>query len=189
MGYIAMPHIEASLAAGGNRTLEAVGLQPTFSLDSPEAREWLSGKGTDYWASANAPNATTIDAIHSALVEGLEEGATPAALREAVQAVFTEASRTRATRIARTETVGAYNGGGHVVREELAAQGVKTAKEWITTLDDRTRESHWDADGQTQKQGRPFDIGGSSLQYPGDPNGSPEEIINCRCACGTKIVE
>jgi hypothetical protein len=37
-------------------------------------------------------------------------------------------------------------------------------------------------DGQTVAAGEYFVTGaGNQLEYPGDPNGPPEEIINCRC--------
>jgi hypothetical protein len=26
-----------------------------------------------------------------------------------------------------------------------------------------------------------FSVGGEDLEYPGDPNGSPENVIQCRC--------
>lgn len=53
---------------------------------------------------------------------------------------------------------------------------------WMAVMDDVTREAHADADGQTVDAGESFDVGGESLMYPGDPSGSDENIINCRCA-------
>jgi hypothetical protein len=44
------------------------------------------------------------------------------------------------------------------------------------------RDTHSDMEGQTVSFGEPFETGGGvHLLYPGDPNGPPEEIINCRC--------
>ena len=31
------------------------------------------------------------------------------------------------------------------------------------------------------KMGGMFEVGGEELEYPGDPNGSPENVIQCRC--------
>jgi hypothetical protein len=51
-----------------------------------------------------------------------------------------------------------------------------------STLDNRTREDHAAADGQRVPVGEPFIVGGESLEFPGDPAGSPEQVINCRCS-------
>lgn len=83
----------------------------------------------------------------------------------------------RATRIARTESTSSYNAGSLAA---LSDEGV-TRKEWVATLDSRTRRTHRNADGQVRPIDEPFEVGRSSLQMPGDPRGSAAEIINCRC--------
>jgi hypothetical protein len=85
--------------------------------------------------------------------------------------------RMRATRIARTESTSAYNSGALAA---LADEGV-TNKRWVATRDSRTRPTHIRADGQVRPLVEPFDVGGRSLQIPGDPSGPAREIINCRC--------
>ena len=52
-------------------------------------------------------------------------------------------------------------------------------KQWDATLDKRTRDSHAQVDGEIRELDEKFSNG---LMYPGDPNGRPEEVINCRCA-------
>lgn len=52
---------------------------------------------------------------------------------------------------------------------------------WTTVGDDRVRDDHLFAEGQEQRPGEPFDVGGESLLYPGDPDGSDENVMNCRC--------
>lgn len=54
-------------------------------------------------------------------------------------------------------------------------------KTWITMGDDRVRPDHMDVDDQTMPVDQPFTVGGESLMYPGDPNGSDAEVANCRC--------
>ena len=56
-------------------------------------------------------------------------------------------------------------------------------KVWIATNDEKTRPSHVEAHGQRVPLDALFAVGLDDLEYPGDPNGSPEEIINCRCRC------
>ena len=54
-------------------------------------------------------------------------------------------------------------------------------KEWLTARDEKVREAHWAADGQIVRINEPFEVGGEALMWPGDLNGSPGNIINCRC--------
>lgn len=56
-------------------------------------------------------------------------------------------------------------------------------KIWFAELDERTRATHWLADGQKKPIDEPFDIGNSKLQFPMDIslNAELKEIINCRC--------
>ncbi len=47
--------------------------------------------------------------------------------------------------------------------------------------DARTRPDHVAADGQRAGMDDPFTVGGAKLSRPGDPEGPPKQIINCRC--------
>ena len=58
---------------------------------------------------------------------------------------------------------------------------------WVSNLDERTREAHAIANGQEKSANEMFFIGGEFLEYPGDPNGSAGNIINCRCSKVSKI--
>jgi len=60
-------------------------------------------------------------------------------------------------------------------------------KVWIAVLDQKTRLGHVFADGQVVSADAPFLVDGEYLRFPGDPNGSPGNIINCRCASVPKI--
>ena len=57
--------------------------------------------------------------------------------------------------------------------------GNSITKIWISTLDNRTRDAHADRDGEEIALDDEFAPG---LSRPRDPNGSPEEICNCRCS-------
>lgn len=100
---------------------------------------------------------------------------------------FTERSpRFRRDMISRTETIKASNAGSLALYQ---AWGVVELKEWLATLDDRTRPTHLQAWSDYSEGGNPgpiplgatFSVGGSELMFPGDPRGAPEEVINCRC--------
>jgi predicted metal-dependent hydrolase len=84
-----------------------------------------------------------------------------------------------AVRIARTE--------GHRVQVQSAMdacykakdKGADVVKQWDSTLDSRTRESHTIVDGEIRELDEKFSNG---LMFPGDPAGGAAEVINCRCA-------
>ena len=56
-----------------------------------------------------------------------------------------------------------------------------TRKRWVTMHDDRVRETHAAADGQTVALDEAFIVGGYPMQYPGDRNAPIGETIQCRC--------
>jgi hypothetical protein len=117
--------------------------------------------------------------IHAALAEGVGSGESIPQIAERVESVFALAMR-RATTIARTETNRAANAGLNAAAGEVAKE-LAITKTWLAALDDRTRDDHADADGQTVAYDEPFDIGGESAMYPCDPDLSAEQSINCRC--------
>ena len=58
---------------------------------------------------------------------------------------------------------------------------------WIANLDEKTRIAHIMANGQEKNINDSFIVDGEYLEYPGDPNGSPGNVINCRCSKVSKI--
>lgn len=58
---------------------------------------------------------------------------------------------------------------------------LEVERTWNALNDARTRQTHADADGQTAAPGETFTVGADQLNFPCDPDGSPEEVCNCRC--------
>lgn len=79
-------------------------------------------------------------------------------------------------RMARTCMTGAENSGRVRSYERAETMGIKVRKKWLATLDDRTRASHRQLDGESVDVEARFSNG---LVYPGDPNGRGEEVYNC----------
>ena len=96
----------------------------------------------------------------------------------------TDMNETAAIRNARTMVTGAENKGRQDSYARATADGIILAKEWISTNDSRTRHSHAALDGAIVDQDKKF---GNGLMYPGDPNGRPEEVWNCRCAVAAVV--
>lgn len=124
---------------------------------------------------------TTQEWIRKVLQEGIPQGWT-------LDQMIEEINRKdyldgRVERILRTEINRAINYGN-----QLAANTYeyKTKKRWIAVHDSRTRHWHLDADGQTVDIDQAFNIGGEMMDFPGDPDASAANVINCRCV--TEIV-
>jgi uncharacterized protein with gpF-like domain len=120
--------------------------------------------------------------IRNAVARGLADNQAPREIAQAIRRDVGKMTTARAETIARTETAAALGHGEQAEMEATAAElGADIRKTWTATEDDHTRESHMDADGQTVPLDESFTVGGADLMFPGDPDGPPEEIINCRC--------
>lgn len=124
---------------------------------------------------------TTRRQIVGAVDRGYRDGSTLPEVASSIRGIIPQIARFRADTIARTETHGAANYGSN---EAAKLTGLPLRREWLAAEDERTRETHAAADGQIVGQDEAFDVGGSALMYPGDPSGTPEETINCRCTLG-----
>jgi len=118
------------------------------------------------------------DTCRRLCADGLAEGLGVDKIARNIQSELGIAEKYRAERIARTEVVSASNEG--------SLAGAKSTdldldKEWISYIDDKTRESHIELNGATVPMKDNFSNG---LEYPGDPTGEAEEVINCRCTIG-----
>ena len=130
------------------------------------------------------------DSVRRATMKATTEGWSIDELAGRVDEILAEAGaerwRNRARVIARTEAIGAYNGGRFAGFVSYAGQlGGGWEKVWLATHDHRTRFTHareTGADGQRVALLEPFKVGEGLLMFPGDPTGPPEEVIQCRCS-------
>lgn len=111
------------------------------------------------------------------LIEGFQAGESIQQLATRLQEVAGW-SESRAATVARTEIISASNAGALA---EIQATGAIAKKTWLATKDSRTREAHRKADGQTVSVNNVFIVDGEALDFPGDPQGEPGNVINCRC--------
>ncbi len=85
-----------------------------------------------------------------------------------------------ASRIARTE--------GHRIQSEAKidaytsakTKGADIVKQWDSTLDGKTRDTHRKLDGQIRELDEDFEVNGMTVSAPGH-FGDPAEDCNCRC--------
>lgn len=125
---------------------------------------------------------TTRSQINAAITVALDENLPLRDVERRIQASTSGViTRARAAVIARTEIHSSVQAGNQLA-VEATGRVDDFAKEWVSAEDERTRETHVDADSQTVDTREAFQVGSDKLMYPGDPSGSAREIINCRCA-------
>lgn len=129
-------------------------------------------------------NITLFNQLKMAIDEAIEANQTVPEianiLTEVSKGVFNNASN-RSMAIARTESNSLLNGSAISTYQR---EGVRQ-KEWLTTLDDKARESHIRINGEIIPMESRFSNG---LEYPGDPAGPAEEVVNCRCAISPVVI-
>ena len=90
----------------------------------------------------------------------------------------TNMDRAASIRNARTYTTSVENGAKYDRYKQAEGMGIGLEKMWLSARDDRVRDSHRVVDGEIVPLDKTFS---NKLMYPGDPEGRPEEIYNCRC--------
>ena len=121
---------------------------------------------------------TTADQVRAAVARGTAEGLSVSQIAADLRARAPSLSLARAVVIARTET---HSASMWSQVEAIKDTGLELRKQWIAAKDERTRVDHASMDGETVNMDQAFNVGGEELMFPGDPSGSPENIINCRC--------
>lgn len=125
--------------------------------------------------------------ITKQVTSGILQGESIKQLADRLQKNIPNMNRQSAVRAARTAVTGAQNAGRMESFFAAEEMGIELQKQWMATLDGRTRHDHADADGQTVDNDKPFHVGGYELMYPGDPSGPGHEIYNCRCTMIAKV--
>jgi len=164
--------------------LESVGKSYALGLEQKSAREvfenvirqWVKLHALD---RATSISKTLKEVVRTILLDSFADGTGEAGTAKLIrELVGRRLSSSNAARIARTEAHTAASIGAD---EAARSTGLDMIKEWASAEDARTRQSHAEADGQEVPLDEPFNVGGTSLMVPGDPNGPAKEIINCRC--------
>jgi hypothetical protein len=124
-------------------------------------------------------NDTILNTLRIALANGVEGGESIQQLAKRVDQLYLDQIiPNRSQVIASTEVCSASNYGSMQAAQQ---SGLTLQKEWLTSPDAHTRPWHAEASGQIVGMNEPFLVHGEELQYPGDPNGSASNIVNCRC--------
>lgn len=138
---------------------------------------WLADNAAEKATTITQTQIATVQRITAKLqaTELIGQEALARALRKEIVGL----SPFQSARIARTETHTAAMVSKQTIAETSGVVGLR--KEWVAAEDSRVRESHDDVDGRKVPLDTGFSVGNDTLMFPGDPNGSAKETINCRC--------
>lgn len=175
------PFIESVLENSGKESLADIGINYVFDVNNP----WVQDEITRLFNRSKLINEQSFEVIKNLMVQAYEENWGLGKLESEIKNAYTgwikgEAGKqSRAMTIARTEMNAVVSGG---TNQAYMKEGIR--KDWISSIDENTRESHIDLDNQepVNADGYWTTINGYDIRYPGDPGAPPEEVVNCRCA-------
>lgn len=102
-----------------------------------------------------------------------------------VRAYRNRALRYRAETIARSEAITAlHQGQQHALDQAVASGGLKAdalTMTWRSARDRRVRDAHRHLNGKSVQRGGAFQSDLGPIRFPGDPQASAANTINCRC--------
>lgn len=175
---LADPDIEGLFR--GVQPVATVRVGIAYDVTNPLVAEVLAQSGSQIVDIAETTQLNVMRIVAASYREGLSIPNTAKAIREGMA----EASPARARLIARTEMVGAVNGGSLAAVQTVSnALGVAYHKVWMTAPGAKhPRHYLYDGlNGQQRKLAGKFLVAGYELDHPGDPQGPAGEICNCRC--------
>lgn len=128
---------------------------------------------------------TTKNDLRSIISLGLQEGYGSRKIAQLIKN-RTDVLRKRAERIARTETTHAASLGQ---KEAAKNSTLPLVKVWVSAKDERTRDSHFNANSQRVAKDGFFIVGGEKMEFPGDSSAPAKEVVNCRCSVAYVVDE
>jgi HK97 family phage portal protein len=167
------PELRTIVKSAGVDALRRARIAGSFSVNNPRVAEIIAGQIN----RSKLINDTTFDDIKRVLADAYDENWSHSQLIKEINDLYGEYGYTRSELIARSEMASVANA---AAVESYQQNGIEKI-EWLASIDERTREAHAAADGQVVDVGQPFMVGGEMLKAPGDPAGSAENTINCRC--------
>ena len=115
--------------------------------------------------------------IADAVLRGLREGDSNAKIATTLRTIGITTSKVRANMIARTETHTAAN----MATKTMALNLGGNEKQWLNAGDKRVRVNHRNVSTDWISVDEKFNVGGESMEYPGDSGASAANVVNCRC--------
>jgi SPP1 gp7 family putative phage head morphogenesis protein len=162
-----------ALDQAGTELMQELGKNDPWKYPPEKAVEFLAQRENRMTGVAG----DVFERIKEQITQGMADGDSIEGMAKRIKDTFNEISDGRARVVASTETSAAY---GAARNEAMKDAGVRW-KEWLTSGLPNVRAAHAAANGQTRPLDEPFYVGGEDLDFPGDPKGSPGNVINCHC--------
>ena len=126
-------------------------------------------------------NIAKAEAAMECVTSSILQGKSIKGISDDLQRYIPTMSRDSAIRAARTAVTGAQNAGRMDSYAAAAERGISLKREWVATLDNRTRHAHAMLDGTKVGMNEPFKVDGYKIMFPGDRSAPGYLIYNCRC--------
>lgn len=125
--------------------------------------------------------------IQSVMLQAILQGESIPDIATRLSKTVSESNMKVSIRNARTMTTGVENVARIDGYNRAKRMGINLQKQWMATLDNRTRHAHRLLDGQIVDVNKPFKVDGYDIRYPGDPEAPGYLLYNCRCTLVSAI--
>lgn len=119
--------------------------------------------------------------INNAVLQGIIQGQSIDKITKRLAQDLSSQNESKMRMFARTAINQAHNMGKQQQMEDAAKMGIEQLKQWVATLDSRTRDTHRHLDGQEVPYDKPFKSDLGDIMFPSDPTADPANVYNCRC--------
>lgn len=175
------PFYRQIIESSSNRILTRRVLSKDEGLYSELTKDYIAVHGA---INIKEISDTTRKIIRLAISNGITNGEGSREIAKNIRLLSSSGlTRYRAATIARTELHTAQNYGQIETAKKLNIPNLK--KQWLSALDDRTREWHKRMNGVQVGLDERFIVPYKGINYemdrPGDPRGGAANVINCRC--------
>jgi len=171
------PVTQLALQTAGDQLMDEIGNKDPWKMPPAKALEFIRGREQHILGTGK----TIRDQLNTSLEEGFAAGESSSDLEDRVRGIFKGLSKSESRRIAVTETACAFN----FARNDAMKDAGVTHKAWLSSHGPTVREAHAEAEDEYETNpipiDQPFLVGGEELDFPCDPAGSPENVINCQC--------
>ena len=179
---IEKPFIKYTMMSGGESALRQITSVTQFDPINPAVTRALE---QHRYGAVQSVNSTIVKQLRKKLAAGMEEGENLPDLRRRVETVFEGLSAYGAERIARTETIWAWNEGA---RQGYKQSGVVEKLQWVSSGDRRTCDWCLDLDGAIIgidtsffDKGDEYEVNERIMDFEYEKVDHPPLHSSCRC--------